>query len=143
MLRHRALIFRLAMKVRKWAERELVSSIDIDTDDLGGACAVCSAELFDLLQERGIDATLIYGDSHVFVVVGEYVIDTTATQFDMRYPLVLIEKWDTLMGREHKGHSPWVQWPWNGQVMTFKSRAALVAWQKESGWPEGQIALEK
>lgn len=54
-------------------------------DNLCGACAVASAWLMLRLHKAGItEAECVVGQGHVFVRVGEYLLDPTATQFGFK-----------------------------------------------------------
>lgn len=64
---------------------------------LNGYCAICSFNIFSQLRSKNIEATFVENKSrnHAFVLVGEWVIDVTATQFG-NYPKVMIRKIEEL-----------------------------------------------
>jgi hypothetical protein len=55
-------------------------------DDWRGACAICSKVLFDVLKFFNYKPNYISGEyegcEHFFVLLNNYIIDITATQFD-------------------------------------------------------------
>ena len=77
------LVQELAEYAREWAEA-YDASRNISSGDLCGMCAIASAFLFRELKRAGVKAELAYSDFHFFVLVnGQWIIDITATQFDL------------------------------------------------------------
>lgn len=74
-------VLSIALSVRQWAE-EKATKAKYNPDTLCGWCAIASAQLFRELQRANIPAELHYVSGHCFVVVDDYVVDVTATQFD-------------------------------------------------------------
>lgn len=125
------LVEKVAHDVRNWAEKKAGEG-----DDLCGFCAIASAELHRRLKKLGIETELhLWDDSdyscHVFLVVDDYVVDVTATQFwefNNRRVVVLPKK--AAEAYEFYNTSA-----------VFKEPPALKRWQKKTGWPEDQMVL--
>lgn len=78
-----------ARAVRRWAEKAYSHTRYSKT--LNGYCSVCSYRVWKRLKAKGIDARFVinYYESHAYVLVGEYVVDVTATQFG-KFPKVMV-----------------------------------------------------
>jgi hypothetical protein len=75
-----------AKKVRAWCEAENGKrEFPKHTEGLCGWCAIASARLWRELLAQGVKSELHIasneGISHVFVIVDDYIVDVTATQF--------------------------------------------------------------
>lgn len=83
----------IAARVRKWAEKNYAHS-RYYTKDLCGLCAICSYRIFCELKKHGIESEFVLSDciDHCFVLVVEFIVDVTATQFAYakKRPKVLI-----------------------------------------------------
>lgn len=134
----------LAVMVRRWADLS-AEQYDCYDETLCGMCAIASAELFRLLVRRGVPAKLQIvhnnGLGHVCVIVNDYFIDVTATQFDDSFD-------EVMMVEVNKENLPW--W-WGGtnsrkqkvQRRRFTNVADLRNFMKQEGWPRTQMPLDK
>lgn len=123
----------VAHDVRHWAEQRARRGHRYGRKDLCGWCARASAELHGRLARAGIASTLHVhngGPSHVFVRVGRWVVDVTATQFSQFYdrPVVILSVKDSKKYRFYESD------------YRFSSTQALVEWQRGRGWPECEVA---
>ena len=125
----------IALSVRAWTENEAIKredSYDVD-DGLNGFCAIASGELHKRLKKANISSEIhmAMGDlgCHVFVMVGDYIVDVTATQFEeFKFEPVLIK------------HSKELDDMWAfTSDKKFDSAAALRKHQMATGWPRSQI----
>lgn len=71
----------IAKRVRHWTEQK-AERAKFNAHNLCGWCAISAAHLFRELKNNGINAELHYAPGHCFVVVDDYVVDVTATQFE-------------------------------------------------------------
>jgi hypothetical protein len=125
----------IATDVRYWAEGRARSG----DEDLNGWCAKASGQLFRTLQEEGIPAEIHmwawHNDesAHVFVVVEDYVVDVTATQFGpfRNKPVLIMHK------REAEAHE------FYRTVRVFADADELRKHQKKTRWPNNQVAYER
>ena len=127
-----AIVEAIATDVRYWAEGRS------EREDLNGWCARASAELFKQLNYRGIPAEIhawVDGDdesAHVYVVVDDFVVDVTATQFrEFKNVPVLI-----MHMKEAEAHE------FYRSVAVFKTVRELRSWQKKGRWPPDQVAFK-
>lgn len=60
---------------------------------LTGMCAVASYDLFIRLKSAGFKPEYILGDCHAFIICNGYLIDTTATQFNISAKKIEIRRW--------------------------------------------------
>lgn len=124
-----ATIRSIALKAREIAEREAKSE-GLFSDQLEGFCARGSAILYRELKKAGIKARihLSYTEeySHVFLRVGNHIVDITATQFNEE-PVSIVPIW---------GKKP-DYWRRDYEFETIKE---LVHLQKIEGWPREQMA---
>ena len=118
-----------ALAVRAWALGK-----DRADRDLCGWCAICTAELFKRLKAEGIPSDIILHESnacsHVFLNVGGWVVDPTATQFGHRGDdgvLILHEKESEV-------------YDFLEPAAVFDSVEDLVKYQRRVGWPKSQTA---
>lgn len=81
-------ILKVAKKVRHWADK-LARRKGLDPS-LCGLCAKASSRLWLELKNVGIQAKLLANYGHVFLEVGDFVVDITATQFRSYFSPVMI-----------------------------------------------------
>lgn len=81
-------LIRLARVVRSAYEKIYGKYSDLDSD-LGGACFDASRQLFRLARDNGIAVEIGIGDGHAFVLLGDTVVDVTATQFGKRQKVLV------------------------------------------------------
>ena len=122
----------IARSVRKWAERK-AEAAKYNPDTLCGWCAIASAHLFRALKNEGIESELHYVSGHCFVVVDDYVVDVTATQFaELRAGDVFIK------------HHKEVDQHWFYQSShIFEKPMELREHQLKENWPRRQIAYTR
>lgn len=125
----------IAADTRLWAEDYAAERRGEYDLDLCGLCAIASAELYRKLKVAGITSEIHMwaeenGDSHVFIVVDDHVIDVTATQFRefSNEPVVVMHK------REAEA------FPFYRTDHVYHSDKTLVRSQRKQGWPASQIA---
>jgi hypothetical protein len=101
-------------------------------DDWACSCLVCSWVLNQILKLHGIKSELCIGNynysTHAFVIVEEYVVDITATQFSR--PEVLVEP---LHGSryeiEYKGQTARLrmkEWPDEQRPQTYRKKLGKI-----------------
>jgi hypothetical protein len=77
--------------IRLWAEE--YASVNGFPDDLCGMCAIASAKLWRSLAGGGIYGVIAHSRiEHFFMVLDDYVIDITATQFGVVNPVTILPK---------------------------------------------------
>lgn len=126
-------LFDVAIDVRVWAEARAEGTYM--ASDLNGMCAIATAELHRRFSRIGLAAEIHAwvcphdGQSaHVFLVVDDYVVDVTATQFSkMRGQRIYVRHL-----REAE------EWDWYQSQRQFNNIAGLLRWQKKHGWPAEQ-----
>jgi hypothetical protein len=126
----------IANRVRKWAEIK-AKKANKHPDDLCGWCAISSAHLFREMANEGLKPELHYVDkdwvSHCFVVVDDYVVDVTATQFtDFKNKKIVI--------LHIKEAEQYVYYQTNN---VFKTPSALRDFQLKSHWPKDQVCYTR
>lgn len=122
-------VISIATGVRQWVEAKAEQA---NTDEsLVGWCARASGELFNRLAEVGITAEIHGNSNHVFVVVDDYIVDVTATQFVQfeRTPVVIMHLKEVTTDHWYY-HSSW----------QAKSSTDLRKRQVKEKWPTKQIA---
>ena len=123
----------IATDVRYWAEDKAPFG---KQDDLNGMCAIASAELYRRLKTAGIASEIhmwvwdLDESAHVYVIVDDYVVDVTATQFkQFRHGPVNImhckeaEAYDFYQSKE-----------------VFRCADSLRRQQRKDRWPAAQVA---
>lgn len=122
---------RIARRVRRDVEEQNTNIFGYYSD-LCGLCAIASAALFKELKREKYNPILCYsnycGLGHVYVKVGAYIIDITATQFGKGKVVIFMTK---------RGQK--LPWHWTIDA-TYKSVRALVRRQKIDDWPTSQRA---
>jgi hypothetical protein len=87
-------IRKLGEYIRSQVEIWTKDNSDVDKWNLAGACAIASYSMYRALIKLGYNPKFIVADSgcgcHCWVEIDSYVIDLTATQFNMTLPKVLI-----------------------------------------------------
>ena len=131
-------ILAVATDVRYWAEQ---FSEDNDMDeDLCGMCAIASAQLFFRLQSEGFTPQIriwyrdgATGEAHVFLMVEDYVLDVTATQYPAfrNQPVVFMHEAEA---RVHYFYN---------HVRECSTVRELVKHQRGARWPKAQTAFEQ
>lgn len=128
-------LFPIAQKVRIWAEDKALKRKE--KLDLTGWCAIASAHLLRELKTAGIEAEIHLFESnkysHAYVVVGDYVVDVTATQFKpfKRTPVVILH------------HKEAEQYEFYNGDQVFYYPSDLREYQLRNGWPKDQIAVTR
>jgi hypothetical protein len=118
----------IAKRVREWTQQK-ADDRNYNPDNLCGWCAISAAELFRQLKREKIDAELHYVSGHCFVVVEDYIVDVTATQF-REFEKVNI---NIIHIKEAEQH-------WYYQTMkVFTTAAGLREHQLKERWPRKQI----
>jgi hypothetical protein len=121
-----------AKEVREWALKQEYSN-----STLFGYCAICSFELFKRLRAKKLEPIFYliendsYGD-HCFVICDNFLIDVTATQFDINEPINIIDInevddkkwfWNYKQAKQLKTvkqiKSEMVKWPSDQRPMIF------------------------
>lgn len=125
---------KIAQQVRRWAVKNRDNYDYSFPHDLGGMCAIAASQLWKRLTEAGIEAKLAirnHGcESHCFVIVDDYIVDVTATQFGME-PIEIIPK---KQARKH--------WFWK-HTKLHDTATELRTYQLKTGWPFEQLARIK
>jgi hypothetical protein len=123
----------IATDVRYWAEGRS------QREDLGGWCAIASAQLYRELVKEGFTPEIHMwswqrdASAHVFVVVEDHVVDVTATQFKQfrDKPVVIMHC------REAEAYT------FYQTVDVFKTADALRAHQKRTRWLAAEVAYAR
>lgn len=97
---------------------------------LAGACFDASRQLFRLAKDNGLDVEIGIGDGHAFVLLGDIVVDVTATQFRKRQK-VLVAKQKWLTKRRKRPRFPWR--PWVLESRHDSIRSANCSWGERCG----------
>lgn len=128
-------ILAIASNVRDWAEEQAAGTYMAGT--LEGMCAIASAELWRQLKQAGIDARIRVWQHrnnemcHVFLVVDDYVLDVTATQFRaLKNKRIYFE-------HEKEADAYYFYFA----AYEFNTDRELVYWQEDVGFVEDQIAF--
>jgi hypothetical protein len=125
----------ISEEVRDWTEQ--LAEKKTSNKRLAGYCAIASARLHKELGRIGINAELhVWNDpagrsAHVFVVVDDYVIDVTATQFQqfINQPIVIMH------------HREAETYPFYNSSEIYKNSAMLRKAQLRQGWTIDQVAF--
>lgn len=116
-------INKIAIQSRRWAMRNR-NKFNCDKS-LAGMCGIASAYLHKSLTRNEIRSVIAVNDEHVFIVIDEYIIDITATQFGKKsICIVEIDKVNDYF--------------WN-ICNKFSSVDDLREYQKNELWPIDQI----
>lgn len=134
-------IYRIAKNARKWSERYVRKNPDDFFLDLGCFCAIGSSYLSQKLKQANIKHELVIyngiGLSHCFIKTDDYLIDITATQFninalDKTFKQVEILSTEELEKRNKNPDSSPYFWE---ITKTFKDYKELLDYQKDNNWP--------
>jgi len=100
---------------------------------LSGCCAIASVMLFEELSKLNISCKLALSENsdydHVFVMIGNTVVDITATQFGNFKKVEIVD-----ISADGNKKDFWEV------SKVFDKPSELVAYQKQSGWSNDQIA---
>jgi hypothetical protein len=100
-------------RVKRLAEQVRAAFEERVGGDLGGVCARASIE-FHLAAERlGVSGVeLCVGSGHIYNMYEDYVIDITATQFDVKDPVLVVRLLDLpkKVAGCSSGCNPWQQY---------------------------------
>jgi hypothetical protein len=124
-------IINIASTVRSWAEQRAARLGDSTPSELDCYCGIASTKMSLMLNEVHIGHRIAlsqcsYG-SHAFVLVNNYIVDVTATQFGEE---------DRIFVR-HSRH-PSLNW-YHRFNRTFKSARSFITTQIREHWPDDQI----
>jgi len=123
-------LYRIGKKARAWAER--TAKKEHFGSELSGLCARSAVQLYTLLSQNSIEATIVYNRAHFhfFVLVEGYVIDVTATQFLNTYdkPVLVLPTEETS------------QYPQYTIDLVFPAPQKVAFYQKRTHWPTNQIS---
>lgn len=128
----RAKVMLIAENVRNWTEIK-AERAKYNPHDLCGWCAISAAQLFRELRKESINAELHYVSGHCFVVVDDYIVDVTATQFAEFKD----KKINIIHTKEAEQH-----WFYTAEKV-FAHPAQLRKYQLEEQWPRRQIAYTR
>ena len=127
-------VISIARSVRQWVEEKDQLQRN-PSGDLGGWCAIASAELWRRLDKNNIKSEIHISEDewtfHVFVVVEDHIVDVTATQFGHYEPVVIMHH----RLAESKDY-------WNTNDI-FKNPVDLIKHQKKNGHSNQEIAYSK
>lgn len=118
----------VASKAREWAEIKQRKYQFLFRPDLCGMCAKASGYLFELLSKEGIKAKIAINDKHCFVIVNDYIVDITATQYG-REKIYIIP----LAEAENQYYNYWTV------TATFDNIEVVRNYQESEGWAEHQM----
>ncbi len=122
----------IALRVRDWTQRK-ADAANFNPHNLCGWCAISAAHLFRELKRAGIDSELHYVGGHCFVVVNDYIVDVTATQFkELRSEKVFII--------HHKAAQ---QYWFYETTEIFKYPMQLREHQIKKNWPKNEICYTR
>ena len=129
-------VISLARSVRAWAE-ERDDKQRFPSGDLNGWCAIASGKLSCELAKNEIAHEIHVQSSdygcHVYLVVDDFVVDVTATQFpEFKNTPVLI-----MHSREAECYD------FYHAAATFTSVEQLIKYQRKQNWSTNQIAYSK
>jgi hypothetical protein len=117
---------RIARESRKWAE-QTAKRRDCPKN-LCGLCAVAAGHLHRALQREGYKSRIAMNNGHCFILLEDYVVDVTATQFGEAK--VFIKKLTTVLQSFNGSH--WLV------CATFDTRRQARKAQIYDGWPAEQ-----
>ncbi len=128
----RAKVMLIAENVRNWTEEKAFRT-NYNPGDLCGWCAISAAQLFRELRKEKINAELHYVSGHCFVVVDDYIVDVTATQFSE----FADKKINIIHTKEAEQY-----WFYTAEKV-FTHPTQLRKYQLEERWPRRQIAYAR
>jgi hypothetical protein len=95
-------VYNIAKKVRKWSEWYYESHHGYfygNSLGLGGMCGISSFKIYKRLLDEGFSndrVKMAFNGGHVYVMLDDYVIDLTATQFDNNVKPIVLKKQNNL-----------------------------------------------
>lgn len=126
-----------AMEIAAMTRKELSGFIPTHEcfyDDWSCSCLVCSWVLDRILKAFGIKSELCIGEfdgcGHAFVMVGNHIVDITATQFLL--PEIYIEEFDEndsfyiIRSKNEKAIKDIINWPTEQKPETYKKQLNKV-----------------
>jgi len=116
----------IAKRSRQWAMRHREDYCC--KKDLAGMCAIASGYLHKQLLKAGIESFLAINHQHCFVVTKNFVVDITATQFDLK-PVCIITIDQAIDHPDYIWHIE----------QRFSTPDELQAHQIDEGWPIDQL----
>lgn len=123
-------ILRIARSTRRWAKRTVKQTV-FQNDNLGGFCAIGAVRLFQNLRKEGVNAKLAVTHStwggHCYVLVDNYIVDVTATQFGQEPVLIVSTK------EAYKRSTPFLPHPWSKRKV-YDSVSEFHSLLKRTGW---------
>lgn len=124
-------IKQIATQTRRWAMRNRQRAKVPST--LMGMCAIAAGELWSRLTKAGIQSKIairnVMCEGHCFVIVGEYLVDITATQFNGEMKAVEIRH----RAEARKQYNFW------RCTKIHDTANQLKQHQARTGWPNHQI----
>jgi len=125
----------IAFFAREWSEAFNSKHTIAWDEDLCGMCAISAAFLFRELKRAGYRPVLAYSDYHFFVLIDDYIVDVTATQFT-----VLREVLPSIVVR-HKNEVEAKEYFFWRVTKTFTSLRQMFIFQNDFlGWCHDQRA---
>ena len=122
----------IAKRVRAWTEAK-AERANYNPHNLCGWCAISAAHLFRELSKADIAAEIHYVPGHCFVVVDDYIVDVTATQFQA------YENTEVVIA-----HTKEVEHFWYYKTeKTFDTPTKLRDHQLKQNWPKREIAYTR
>lgn len=136
----------IASKVRTWAE-EHVKALnqskryhDFSENDLSCMCAYASTVLLSYLHWLGVhNAVLIANEYHCFVMVDDYVVDVTATQFCGNFKKVEVCRLKTIREKSKYGN----YWATDFKFESVEKAFSYLDPRKSTGFPKSQYFTTK
>lgn len=100
--------------------------------DLQGLCGRATAIIHQLLNLIGFDPIMCIGTGHIFSMIDDYVVDVTASQFDLDD--ILIRSHQDLLLDKYNFRG------WNPYETKFRSKnlIAVITRLEEMGWTQTQ-----
>lgn len=133
---HRKVLW-ATMATRAWCRRVNKHVNYTFPEDLSGMCAIAAAHLLQQLHHAGYRSARIVGnDCHFFVEWRGYVIDATATQFNLPPVYIAHRK------QMRKQLTTW-QHHYYEREYVFSTAEQLRQHQRKDGWPHGQTVWRK
>lgn len=129
-------IYKIALNVRNWAEQVWLN--EQQQPDMCGCCVIASAKLMKELQAEGFDAQVRISEYHGYVVVGKFIVDVTATQFDIEDIVVLETERQFMNKWGYKNHIMDAYSCKDRKFNTFTNIEDAMEHQREYNWPKEQ-----
>ena len=142
-MKHFDRVRKVAIDVRRWAEKYVERRKQMYDEQLTGMCAIAAAELARRLVKEGIDDVELAMweddgcEAHVFVICHGHIVDVTATQYGATTGQKFLPV--EIVRLEH-AMNVLTQWT---PMKFFKTPADLRKDQLAEGWPKEQVALNR